>query len=262
MSNMVYMRPVRGIRAMSFCPGMRVSFGGRAYVIVRVDDSVVELRSAFPWTSVAEVCAAIVGCAAALALVIVLAGCGGFGQAIINAATPGYNEELIYEQGFGYYGLDGDTFMRYRLEQSPKSSPGGVKYQGNVSEALLDDVVGKTLSCLGAQTRKSEFVVIVADDWIPSYDGMVEDLPVRALAAGCQDKGQVITAAHPCHWRSGIRGPNGIVTTPSLYLAPDALARWLRGAKYVSAHGYNLWADPETVKCLGPFSPAWRGGTK
>lgn len=178
----------------------------------------------------------------ALALALALCGC----DALHSLVTPGYNQSLICEQSYGYYGPD--TFFETYPTFSPTSiTPRGIQYQGHVDAARLDAKSVAVLACLHAESRLGQFRVRVE----PGIPGCLDQLmlPVRALSAdGTCGKG--LSGACPCRWRAGIVCPNTIVTLENLDLYGDALTRWVLGPNALLSVDYNPWARPDLVPCM------------
>jgi hypothetical protein len=177
-----------------------------------------------------------------ITLVIALCGC----NAVHSLITPGYNQSLICEQSYGYYGPD-TFFETYPEFRATGLTPHGILYQGNVDPARLDARSTAVLACVHAEARMGQFRVLVT----PGVPGCLDQpvLPVRAYSAdgSC---GKSLTAACPCRWRAGVVCPNTIVTLESLALYNDALIRWALGPQALADVNYNPWARSDLMPCL------------
>jgi|WetSurMetagenome_2_1015567.scaffolds.fasta_scaffold10023_10 hypothetical protein len=195
---------------------------------------------------VVDIIARILGWVGVIAIVVSILSIG---------CTTAYGREIVYEQSLGYHFPYNDSFWRYKVDGPINVTRWGILYQGQVDTELLDTVCRKTLECLHATTRKSEFVVLIPPDWMPNCDHSGELLNTLAPSSGGCGKGLTPTKECPCRWRDGVRGPNILITPPSLYLLPRAIAVWAKGSDYFIRQNYNPWDDPEVAPCLGPFSP-------
>lgn len=102
----------------------------------------------------------------------------------------------------------------------------------------------------------TSFNVMIPNDWMLSCDSSQEVLPtpVESGDAGCVAKGLDPNEKCPCRWRAGIRCPNTIIATPSMYLYKDALVRFITGCR-------NPWASPELHKCVSPSTTPLSDGS-
>lgn len=154
---------------------------------------------------------------------------------------------------------------------STKRTPGGVRYNGEADEKKLDFVVDSTFQCFREQfpsgklpssekrsgycqtesleyPRKSEFVVVVAESAL-NCTQKEQVLTVEAPRSGCIAKGRVPTEECPCRWRSGFReardGTLLFITTPSMFMLSDALARYVSSCQ-------NPWVTEQVIVCARP----------
>ena len=174
----------------------------------------------------------------------------------------------------GQWGYDYANFDHYTVDPT-NTTPSGIAYDPSglsVDGALIDRLVDEVETCLQGVAVNGElppdvvsqsecagktiafpinrksFVVKIASDWIYSCDQSEQLLPVAAPNSGCVAKGETPTAQCPCEWRAGIKCPNAIITTPSLYLFKDPLIRFITSCK-------NPWANSQMAVCATPSVP-------
>jgi hypothetical protein len=161
-------------------------------------------------------------------------------------------------------------FNRYSVGET-RTTPDGIRYDDSgqhVSPALIDRLTNEVERCLFARfpeqlsetvklqagcygdlrfktIDRRSFVVKVAGDWRLTCDGQQQVLPVTAPANGCATKGQTTTPECPCSYRAGIRCPNILVVTPSLYIYKDVLIRFLYDC-------VDPWANKDLAACATP----------
>jgi len=112
----------------------------------------------------------------------------------------------------------------------------------NIDPAILDKLVDNVENCLGQPIDRSSFRVKFPANWHFSVDQSQEELPSAASDSGCLAKG--LNGPGTCYWRAIVGCDNTIITTPSMYLFPDALIRLTTGR--------NPWTDTSLTKCASP----------
>lgn len=122
----------------------------------------------------------------------------------------------------------------------------------------LSDVAAAQAGCSGDARfhtiDRHSFVVKVAGDWRLTCDGQQQVLPVVAPSAGCAAKGQHTTPECPCSYRAGIKCPNILVVTPSLYIYKDVLIRFLYDC-------VDPWANADLATCATPSTQPLSDGS-
>lgn len=170
----------------------------------------------------------------------------------------------------------GDFPESYGTLRTLRTTPGGVRYHARQSldEAKLDFVVESTQQCLRdlfpdgvGECGRIEYpdprrMVVIIGPWEMACDGKQQLLKVSAPVAGCKNKGiDRDWDKCPCRWRSGVRegasdwarfwGAESeplMITTPSLYMLSDALARYISGCG-------NPWVTERVIRCARPRVP-------
>jgi hypothetical protein len=162
-------------------------------------------------------------------------------------------------------------FNRYSVGAT-RTTPDGIRYDDsglNVAPQLIDRLTNEVERCLflkfperlsdtvklqagcdGDLTFKplnrASFVVKVASDWHLTCDGQQQVLPIEAPAISCEYyKGEHPTLECPCSYRAGIKCPNILVVTPSLYIYKDVLIRFLYDC-------VDPWANKDLAACATP----------
>lgn len=156
--------------------------------------------------------------------------------------------------------------------KTPKITPGGIRFGGDLDPLFLDRVTRQVASCL-AQVREptteekvildcplaairrdvdpKAFDVFVPKDWRPSLNDPQEQvLPAPADSKLCFSPppvGKGLKCEVPpceCNFRVAVQDNRTVVTPPNLKLFPEALVRLVTACNYV-------WAPPLS-ECARP----------
>lgn len=180
------------------------------------------------------------------------------------------------------WGYSDGEFNQYSVSGHNKTKTGTLydPTGQNISPDLIDRLTNEVETCLSAAfpdgtltqsvvhnsicqsshfplpIDRTSFEVKIPDDWVLNCDGTQQLLPtpVKAGGAGCVAKGQTPDAQCPCRWRAGIRCPNTLIATPSLYIYKDVLIR-------LTTRCQNPWASPELAKCATPSTTPLSDGS-
>lgn len=145
------------------------------------------------------------------------------------------------------WGFGGKEFVKYEISHESFTLKGVAfdSSQTRVPAELIDRLVDETENCIGRKINRASFKVKIADDWELNCDKTQQTLPIVVNSTGCIDKGQDPTITCPCKFRAGIKCPNIIVTTPSMYLFKDMLIRFVVSVS-------NPWIDDALSICAQP----------
>lgn len=187
---------------------------------------------------------------------------------LIVAATPQCSDPSCSEIKWGYglhafdmYDVHPTSVTALGIRYDPSGmpiSPEVIDRLTNEVEACLVNVASEheAPQCMSSVSRidRGSFIVKIASDWVLSCDKTEQLLPVLAGSDGCIAKGITPTEQCPCRWRAGVKCPNVIIATPSLYLYKDALIRFITGCA-------NPWASPALASCATPTTDPLSNGT-
>jgi len=171
------------------------------------------------------------------------------------------------------WGYSNGEFSKYSISQTKRTRQGIIYDDSdlNIDPDTLDRLTNEVEQCLeftfpqhlfteevknlsicdsydiSLPIDRSSFYVKVANDWVYSCDKTQELLPDPVIGGslGCQNKGLIETDKCSCRWRAGIKCPNILVVTPSLYLYKDVLIRFIGSCK-------NPWGTNELAMCATP----------
>lgn len=144
----------------------------------------------------------------------------------------------------GYAGTEFDSYTIENLSRTQDGILYDSSYQ-DVKSNEIDRLTTEVENCLGLQIDRNSFVVKVAGNWQLSCDKTEQVLPIFAGNAGCDAKGLERNDSCPCRWRAGIKCPNMLIVTPSLFLYKDVLIRFVLKIK-------NPWEVSRISSCATP----------
>lgn len=194
---------------------------------------------------------------------LVLTGCNSY----CSELQWGYSDSE-----FDHYSVDANLITPQGTPYDPTGQP--------ISPELIDRLTGEVETCLATALPgnilskeiisnshcsktivelpipRQSFSVKIPNDWVLNCDGTEQVLPTPVMAGGlgCVAKGQTPSAQCPCRWRAGIKCPNTLIATPSMYLYKDVLIRFTTGCQ-------NPWASPELAACATPSTTPLNNGT-
>lgn len=145
------------------------------------------------------------------------------------------------------WGYLGAPFESYNVNLTHKTSS-GIEYDPsgqNISPDLIDRLTMEVENCIPISIDRQSFSVKIVNDYVLSCDKTEQLLNTNAPNSGCYAKGEKPTEQCPCRWRSGIKCPNILVTTPSFLLYKDVLIRFILNNK-------DPWADTHLSVCATP----------
>lgn len=182
------------------------------------------------------------------------------------------------EYSWGYPANKFDSYSVNNIQLTPK----GIQFDPSgqdISPLLIDHLTDEVEECLikhfpnaklsdhvytyatcesksiDIPIERSSFVVKITNDWVLSCDKSDQLLQTTADDIGCYQKGLIPTQECPCRYRAGIKCPNILITTPSMYLYKDVLIRFVTSCQ-------NTWSVDELSECATPTTDPLSDGSE